>query len=319
MTGSDSVLAVAATVLGATVGSFLNVVIYRLPRGDFFSAGNRSVCANPECSAAVPFYLNVPILSWTLLRGRARCCGYRLSTRYPIVEALTAALFFLLWSYPPHRPPMSSGHLDAGGSIDFVLYAFFAANLVANSFIDIDHRILPDVLTKSAMVVGMVGSVVAPGLAGRFGIVGVTPAMDSLLFSGVGLLVGLGVTQLVRKSAQALFRKNAMGFGDVKLMGAIGAFLGWQDVLLTFFVGCVLGALVGVVHRMLTKDAYICFGPFLAAGALITLFAGDRVLDLFTALQSWQHTSATAPWVVSSFGVVSVVLLFLLVRHGRKS
>ena len=315
---SETVLAVAAAVFGAVVGSFLNVVIYRLPRGDFFRAGRRSVCANPECGAPVPSYLNLPILGWLVLRGRARCCGYRLSLRYPLVEALTAALFFWLWTHPPHLPPVVSGGIAGGGLFEFAVYAYFVSSLVANSFIDIDHRILPDVLTKSTMVVGVAGALISPGLAGRFEASGIPPAMDSVLFSAVGLLAGLGLTQGIRKSAQALFRKEAMGFGDVKLMGAIGAFLGWQGVLLTFFVGCLLGAVVGIVHRALTKDAYICFGPFLAGGALITLFAGDRVLGFFTALQHWQQSSATAPWVVSSCGVVSVFLLILLVRQGRK-
>lgn len=318
MTATDSAFAVAASLLGATVGSFLNVVIYRLPRGEFFSAGTRSVCANFECRQPVPFYLNFPIASWLILRGRARCCGFPLSMRYPTVEALTAALFLLLWIQPPYLPPTVTGEIDAAGLATFGLFAFFVSNLVANSFIDIDHRILPDPLTKSAIVVGLIGSVLVPGLAGRFEIAGLVPAMDSLLFSVVGLAVGFGVTQLVRKSAQVLFRREAMGYGDVKLMGAIGAFLGWQDVLLTFFVGCVLGAVVGVVHRMLTRDAYICFGPFLAAGAVVTLFAGAPIIELFVSLQEWQRTSHSAPWIVSGFAVASSFLLVVLVRQGRK-
>ena len=96
MSATDTAFAVAVCLLGATVGSFLNVVIYRLPRGDFFSAGSRSVCANLECRQPVPVYLNVPIASWLMLGGRTRCCGVRLSVRYPIVEATTALLFMLL-------------------------------------------------------------------------------------------------------------------------------------------------------------------------------------------------------------------------------
>jgi len=318
MTTTDLAFAVAAALLGAAVGSFLNVVIYRLPRGEFFSAGRRSVCANPECRHPVSIYLNVPVLAWVMLGGRARCCGYQLSVRYPLVEALTAVLFLLLWAWPPVAPPLVSGALDTHGLLAFVFLAFFAANLVANSFIDVDHRILPDVLTKSGMIVGLVGSVVVPGLAGHLGVQGVGPAMDSLLYSSVGLVVGLGVTQFVRKFAELLFRREAMGFGDVKLMGAIGAFLGWEDVLLTFFVGCVLGAVVGLVHRMLTRDAYICFGPFLAGGALITLFAGEQITELVVSLQEWQRTSQVAPWTVSGFAVASMFLLVVLVRQGRK-
>ena len=314
---TEAVLVTSATLLGAIVGSFLNVVIYRLPAGTFWSAGARSVCANPECEAPVPAYLNLPIVGWMWLRGRAKCCGFRLSPRYPLVEALTALLFFLLWMYPPYRPAFIDGQWDWMGLTSFVLFAFFAANLIANTFIDIDHRILPDVLTKSGMVVGVVGALIVPGLAGRFELASLSPRQDSVLFSLVGLAVGYGATQSVRLSAQWLFRKEAMGFGDVKLMGAIGAFLGWEDVLLTFFVGCVLGAVIGVVHRLLTDDAYIAFGPFLAGGAVITLFVGDSIREGFAAWQHWQQTSPYAMHIVLGGSVVSLILLVVLIRRGR--
>ena len=320
MSATSTVYVSAAALLGAIVGSFLNVVIYRLPHGTFFSGGSRSVCANPECRAPIAWHDNVPVLGWLWLRGRARCCGARISVRYPLVEALTAALFLLLWVLPPGPVgPLAGDRLVPTGLLAFAFYAFFVSNLVANSFIDVDHRILPDVLTKSGMAAGLLGSVLVPGLAGRFGIVGLAPAVDSLVFSGVGLVAGFGITWAIRALARAAFAKEAMGFGDVKLMGAIGAFLGWSDVLLTFFVGCVLGAVVGVVHRWLTKDAYICFGPFLAAGALIVLFAGDSLLRVLASLQEWQVTSPAAPWVVAAFTAVSTVLLIVLVRRGRAS
>jgi leader peptidase (prepilin peptidase)/N-methyltransferase len=319
MTATDTVLTVAAGLLGAIVGSFLNVVIHRLPRGTFFSGGMRSVCANPECRRPIPWFLNIPVLGWLSLRGKARCCGQRISVRYPIVEALTAALFLLLWVLPPLRPAVEAGVIDAAGCLSFAFYAFFVANLIANSFIDIEHRILPDVLTKSAMAAGLLGSVLVPGLAGRFHMVGVGPGADSLLFSAFGLIVGLAVTQGIRKTAQALFRKEAMGFGDVKLMGAVGSFLGWRGVLLTLFAGSLLGAIVGIVYRWRTRDSYICFGPFLAAGALIVLFAGDRVFDAFAALERWQQANDSAPWVLAVGAIVSAVFLVALVRRGRAS
>ena len=309
----------AASLLGAIVGSFLNVVIYRLPRGAFFSDGARSVCANPECRQPIRWFDNVPIFGWLCLRGRARCCGFAISGRYPLVEALTALLFGLLWIASPHGTPINGGVVDSRALLAFGLYAFLGANLIANSFIDIDHRILPDVLTKSGMAMGLVGSMVVPGLAGRCDIVGLSPIADSLLTSALGLSVGFGLTQAVRLSARVIFRKDAMGFGDVKLMGAIGAFLGWQDVLLTFFLGCVFGAVIGVIHRWRTKDAYICFGPFLAAGALVALLVGDRLHQALEAVQLWQQSSANAPWIAAVFAVASSVLLVLLVRRGRAS
>ena len=319
MTGLEVVLLVAVVVFGAVVGSFLNVVIYRLPRGAFLSAGMRSVCANPECGQQVRWHDNLPVLGWFLLRGRARCCGYALSPRYPLVEVLTAGLFAMLWLIPPYAPVVRGDAIDARAFVAFLFLAFFLANLVANTFIDIDHRILPDVLTKSALVVGLIGALAIPGLAGRLGIAGVSPALDSLLYSAVGATAGFALTQGVRLGARAVFRKDAMGYGDVKLMAAIGAFIGWEGVLLTFFLGCVLGAVGGLVHRSLTGDAYIYFGPFLAAGAVLSLFFQHDLLRGFAALQEWQATSPSAPWIALVTAFVCVFLLIVLVRRGRAS
>lgn len=319
MTAMDTVLAVTATLFGAIVGSFLNVVIHRLPRGTFLSAGKRSVCANPECGQPIPWYRNVPILGWLSLGGVAKCCGQRISFRYPLVEGLTALLFLLLWIWPPHLPAVVGGAIQPAGVGSFLLFAVFASSLVANSFIDIDHRILPDVLTKPTTVIGWVGALLVPGLAGSYHVLGLNAGVSSLLYSLVGSAVGFGLTQFIRVGARALFGKEAMGFGDVKLMAAIGAFLGWSGVLMTFFLGCVLGAVVGVIHRMRTQDAYICFGPFLAAGALITLFAEESLLAALAAMQHWQQTSDSAPWVVTTSAVVSFFLLIVLVRRGRAS
>ncbi len=317
MTGDETVLLVAAVGLGASVGSFLNVVISRLPRGAFVADGLRSICANPECRRPIPFYYNVPVVAWLWLRGRARCCGARIGVRYPVVEALTAALFVLLWRLPPGGPVVHGGALDGAALAALLLHLFFVSNLVANTFIDMEHRILPDVLTKSALLVGLLGALIVPGFAGRFFVVGLAPAADSLLFSLVGAAAGFALTQGVRLAARIVFRREAMGYGDVKLMAAIGAFLGWRGVLLTFFLGCVLGAVVGVVHRWLTKDAYICFGPFLAAAAVVTLFVADDLLRGLGAFQDWQQTSAHAPWLALLVAIVSVFLLVVLVRRGR--
>ena len=320
---------VGATLLGAVIGSFLNVVVYRLPRGEFFAKGKRSVC--PACGARIAWHDNVPVLGWLLLRGRARCCGARISPRYPIVEALTAALFAALWLYPPSGLALAATDLEAAAVLAFALHGFFVANLVANSFIDIDHRILPDELTKSGMVVGCVGALLVPGLGGEtFAIHGVSPALRSLLWAAAGLLAGAGATWAVRALAGPVFRQEAMGLGDVKLMGAIGAFVGWQGALLTFFLGCLLGAGFGVLHRFLTGEAgkgaahrwqtgdrEIWFGPFLAVGAVIALFARHELLALLTAFQEWQRTSPTAPMVLLPAAVLSLISLVFLVRRGR--
>lgn len=308
-------LLIGAGVLGAIVGSFLNVVIYRLPAGEFWKKGSRSVC--PACGARIPARHNLPVLSWLLLGGRARCCGARISPRYLVVEALTAALFAAAWQWPPSGLAFRAEHPDPTALLAFAFHAWFLAALVAASFIDVDHRILPDAITKPTMVLGCVGALLVPGLAGRFELRGASPAVDSLLFSVVGMSVGAGLTYAIRWIAGVVFRKPAMGFGDVKLMAAIGAFLGWEKVLLAFFLGCLLGAVVGVVHRRITGDPYIFFGPFLALGAVLSMFGSDAVLRGLAALQEWQRTSREAPWIVGFTGLLSVLLLFVLVRRGR--
>ena len=314
----------AAVILGAIVGSFLNVVIYRLPRGEFRSKGSRSVC--PACGAAIRWFDNIPVLGWLLLRGRARCCKASISPRYPVVEALTALLFGLLWFYGPlapmvvaDPPPGAAGAalLEPWKLLGFAFQAWFVAVLVACTFIDIDHRILPDALTKPTMVIGCVGALFVPGLAGRFHLDGISPALDSVLFSGCGVAVGYGATLAVLEGARLLFRKDAMGYGDVKFMGAIGAFVGWEGVLLTFFLGSVLGAVGGTIHRMVTGDAYVFFGPFLAAGALLALLCSDWLLARMDDFQRWQLSDPNAAWVLAASAVVSLVLLFVLIRRGR--
>lgn len=311
----NAVLLIGAGVLGAIVGSFLNVVIYRLPAGEFWKKGSRSVC--PACGVRIPARHNVPVFSWLLLGGRARCCGARISPRYFVVEVLTAGLFLAVWQWPPSGYAFRVDHPDPTGLLAFAFHAWFLAALVAASFIDIDHRILPDAITKSTMVVGCVGALLVPGLAGRFELPGALPGLDSLLFSLVGMATGAGLTYAIRASAGIVFRKPAMGLGDVKLMGAIGAFLGWERVLMAFFLGCLLGAVVGMVHRRVTGDPYIFFGPFLALGAVLALFGSKALLHGLEALQEWQRTTREAPWIVGSAGLLSIVLLFVLVRRGR--
>ena len=166
----DGVFLAAAILLGACLGSFLNVVIYRVPRGTFFSKGSRSRC--PHCNVAIPAYHNLPVVSWVLLLGRARCCGNRISVRYPIVEALTAGLVVVLFVdvvYP--LSPVADGP-TAREWLQFGFQTWFLATLVACTFIDIDHRLLPDVLTKPAMAIGLIGALLVPGLACRLNLQG---------------------------------------------------------------------------------------------------------------------------------------------------
>ncbi len=303
-----------AAALGACIGSFLNVVIWRLPHGTFTSGGRRSHC--PHCRAPIPARWNIPVVSWVVLRGKAACCGGRIAWRYPLVEAITALVFWLLAVFSPSG--LAAWPPAWPGTGAFVLHAIFVSALIACTFIDIDHRLLPDRLTIPAMVLGVLGSLVIPAAYGDLGIRGVSSEARALLFSLAGMSAGAALTWTVRAVSSWLFRQEAMGFGDVKLMAAIGAFVGWQDVLLTFFLACALGAIVGVAHRLVTGDLFICFGPFLVAGALLSMFVGEFVQEfLFVTWPTWQRANPASPLLLLVLAIVAVLLLVVIVKRGR--
>lgn len=320
-----TVFMVGVTLLGACIGSFLNVVIWRLQQADpaARSLGGRSHC--PKCGVAIPWFHNVPVLSWCLLRGKAACCGGRIAVRYPLVELLTAGLFVALFAWPPApfgpvltEPP--SPAVDATNAAAFGLRSVFVSLLVALSFIDLDTQLLPDVLTKPGIAIGLLGGL-WPGTAGT---ISDDPSLSltlrTVLASVIGMLAGGAVTWSIRAVGSRVFRREAMGFGDVKLMLMIGAFLGWQQALLTMFLGCVLGALIGGAGALLGRGTVIPFGPFLALGAVIAMFAGEPIATfLFTTWPEWQQSSSSAPWLLAVFAAISLVLLFVLVRRGRRS
>jgi leader peptidase (prepilin peptidase) / N-methyltransferase len=239
---------------GAIIGSFLNVCIVRLPE-------ERSIVRPPShcptCRRDIAWYDNVPLVSYVLLRGRCRGCGTRISPLYPTVELLTGALAVALW-------------LRLGPTLAFLGYFAFASALVTITFIDLDHRIIPDVISLPGILVGLAVSFVSPL---------VTP-IDAVL----GMLAGGGVLLAIAVTYQAIRGQEGMGGGDVKLLAMIGAFLGWQSVFVTLMVASLIGSLIGVAlmlyQRADTKLA-IPFGPFLACGALVYLFFGDRILALY--------------------------------------
>jgi leader peptidase (prepilin peptidase)/N-methyltransferase len=307
-------------LLGACVGSFLNVVVWRLPQEDPArrSLGGRSHC--PHCGALIHWFDNIPVLSWVLLRRRARCCGGRISARYPLVELLTAGLFVLLALWPPAGPPFvqagASVLVDARAIAAFALHAVFLSLLVALTFIDFDTQLLPDALTKPGMAIGLLGGL-WPGLAGEIAI-DAPRGLRTLLASGLGLLVGFGVTWLIRALGSRLFRKEAMGFGDVKFLAMIGAFLGWKAALLTMLVGCLAGSVVGGIGMLFGQGARIPFGPYLALGALVAMFAEAPILDfLFVTWPEWQRTHPQAQWTLAIVSLLCLVGLFALLKRRR--
>ncbi len=305
---------VLIVLMGACLGSFLNVVIYRLPAGNFFTAGSRSHC--PACGKAIAWFDNLPILSWALLlRGKARCCGVGISARYPLVELLTAGLFTLLWWQVigktgfMHAASWAASWADGWLWAAFVVKAYFLASLIACAFIDIDHRILPDALTKPMMLVGCLAALFLSWYE---------PNLDALWFSLAGLGLGLAMTATIRFVAGRIFQQEAMGLGDVKFMGAIGAFLGWQGVLVSFFLGCVFGAIYGVVHRFVTKESQVFFGPFLALGAVLFLFWEAEIMHWLTVTwPRYQHQASSANWLMAVCTFVLLFLLVVIIQRGR--
>jgi leader peptidase (prepilin peptidase)/N-methyltransferase len=298
VTDAALVLPLILFAFGACVGSFLNVVIYRLPREDLSVAKpRRSFC--PGCKRQIPAYENVPIVSWLLLGGRCRGCKAEIPVRYLVVEIATAVLFAGLgWSFTRHA------FGAAGDWIALVASLALAASCVAVTFIDIDWKIIPDEITWPGMVLGVVASAAAPPLQATGWLFGQLVSADSATRGGlvsalvgqhvleshfaagvssvVGLLVGALSVLAVGVLGKLAFRKEAMGLGDVKFMGMVGAFLGCDGVLLVFFLGCVLGAVGGLLHRLVTGDRYIAFGPYLSLGVLLTqFFRGPIVHFLF--------------------------------------
>ncbi|MFM7142678.1 MAG: prepilin peptidase [Alphaproteobacteria bacterium] len=252
------VIALFAGLLGACVGSFLNVVIHRLPLGQSL-VSPPSHC--PSCGHAIRWYDNVPILGWLFLGGRCRDCGEGISPRYAIVEALTALLAAAL-------------AVEGGFSLDTAAAFWFAASLLALTYIDLDHRLLPDRITLPGIVVGLAFAAFATATRGG----------GALGRSVAGVLLGGGMLWFVAWAYHAATGREGMGGGDIKLLAMIGAFLGWKGVLLTLllasFVGSAVGTLLMIRDRSDSKLA-IPFGPFLAIGALVTLFWGDRIVDWY--------------------------------------
>jgi leader peptidase (prepilin peptidase) / N-methyltransferase len=233
-------------VFGLIVGSFCNVVIYRLPQGkSIVTPGSQCrSCANP-----IRPWDNIPLLSYVLLRGRCRSCKEAISARYPAIELASGVLYVLLWC-------------KLGFGLPFVSYGLLTSILLVVALIDLDHKIIPNIITL-------------PGLAMALGLslwaLPITP-LTSLL----GLLIGGSLFYLI-----ALVSQGGMGGGDIKLIAMIGAFLGWQGALFTIFAGALLGSLVGVMLMLLGRKGRkdkVPFGPFLSCGAILFILSGDDLI-----------------------------------------
>lgn len=268
-------------LFGLALGSFLNVVIYRLPRKCESIARGRSFC--PKCLQQIAWYDNIPVFSYLILGGKCRHCRARISPRYLLVELLTGAIFTCL-ALQFLMAPKGEGIVAPTWPLFFIYCALVAA-MIAASFIDFRLRIIPDEIDKPFIIIGPVISFIYPALHAsttasflwREQIMLWPMGRNFLgLFSSLfGIFIGGGVIYVAGALGKALFKKEAMGGGDVKFMAMIGGFLGWDMTLLAFLLACFTGAIIGVIVMAATKDHYMPFGPFLALGALIViLFRG---------------------------------------------
>jgi len=252
---NDYPLFILVFVIGLSIGSFLNVLIYRLPRDKKFVLG-RSFC--PSCKKPIKFYDNIPVLSYLVLLGKCRFCKTKISFRYPLVELLNgfAWLFFFF---------------QFGVSYNFLIFSFLSSALIVIFFVDIDFQIIPDSITLPGMIIGLSVSFL--------------PDSIGIISALIGLIVGGGVLYLIAILGDWLFKKESMGGGDIKMTAMLGAFLGWQKVVLIFFGGAVIGLFVSIILMIASKNIrtsrVIPFGPFLAAAALISIIYGDSIISFY--------------------------------------
>jgi len=261
-----------AFIFGLPVGSFLNVCIYRLPKGKSI-VNPPSHC--PKCNKKISWFDNIPLISYILLKGKCRNCKTTISPRYFLVELLTGLLFVFLM-------------LKFGFSFDFFIFAIFTCILIIVTFIDFDHFLIPDVLVLPGIVLGLAVSVKNSLLADLSPLFfNVSYPLSAFLNSLTGAILGFVSLLVVAILGEMLFKKEAMGGGDLKLLAMIGAFLGWKNVLFTIFMSSLVGSVIGITMLILKKRGrleYIPYGPYLALAAVISIFWGDILIKKFLNL-----------------------------------
>ena len=250
----DLILYGIVFLFGSVVGSFLNVCIYRIPRGESIIMPS-SRC--PSCNTPIKIWDNIPILSYVMLGGRCRSCKVKISLRYPLIEAMNALFYTaLLWRF------------WIGWHTFF--YFVLASALIVITFIDLDFQIIPDSITLPGILIGLIaGSLILPDPFLRWSLLGYKASIS-------GALTGFILFYIV-----AVLSRGGMGGGDIKMMAMVGALMGWKSVLLTTFLGSLLGSVWGIslmVFKGKGRKTKIPFGPFLAAGVIITLFSGQEIL-----------------------------------------
>ena len=246
--------AVLIFILGLIVGSFSNVCIYRIPKNESI-VYPASHC--PKCHSPIKPVDNIPLLSYILLKGRCRNCKSKISIQYPIVEFLTGLIYLIIY-------------LTYGLSIQSLIYIILSSALIIIAFIDLNEQIVPWVISLPGIVLGFILSFFVPYI--------------SFVNSALGVVVGGGIILSIRLAGSVIFKKEAMGMGDIELAAMIGAFLGWRYITISLFLGFFLGALAGIILIMLkikSREDTVPFGPFIVLGSLITLLWGEKIISWY--------------------------------------
>lgn len=256
----SSVMVVYSALFGLALGSFMNVCIYRIPLKKSIVSPPSSC---PNCGERIRFYDNIPLISYLLLLGKCRHCSNPLAWHYPLVEALTGLLSVALFI----RYGLTNQYLL------YFLYLLFTSVLVTISFIDLHHKIIPDVLSLSGIVVGLAVSFM--------------PGTISWLDSLIGIIAGGGSLFLVAFVYERITGREGMGGGDIKLLAMIGAWLGWRQLYLVVLISSLVGAIVGIAFLLMAGKGFrvrIPFGPFLSLGAMVCLFFGPELMNWYSQL-----------------------------------
>jgi leader peptidase (prepilin peptidase)/N-methyltransferase len=246
----DPFIAVAAGVVGLCFGSFLNVCILRLPADQSLL---RPPSSCPRCGQRIAWYDNIPVVSWLVLHGKCRKCGNPISRQYPLIEALVG----LLWV---------AAVLAWGVSVHALAGALLGTILLGIGITDARHYLIPDEYTWGGLVIGLAASLVG--------------GWQGFLQAVIGAAAGFALLYVVGVGGKWMFKEEAMGGGDIKMMAMVGSFVGWKGVLLTIFSGALLGTLI-FVPLSLRKKRLVPFGVFLAVGAAVTFVWGDAIIEWY--------------------------------------
>lgn len=259
-------------IFGLAIGSFLNVCIYRIPRKGSVASPRRSFC--PHCNHTLSAFDNIPVISYIILRGKCRYCKGRISPRYFIVELLTAFLFAMML-YRSMRLYHDIKYII----LELLISCIFVGFLIAITFIDLEFTIIPNKLSYSGLILGLLFTITVTIVHKDYHI---------LISRIIGAFAGAGIILLIAIVGTAIFKKEAMGMGDVKLMAMIGLYLGWwPHILITLIFASLFGSIMGVTLIIASKkkmDSKIPFGPFLALAAVISMLYGEYIWNWYRNL-----------------------------------